>query len=147
MNDTVQRFISLFITSSDDIPLSLKVEDINPMICGCEIQLASLVIHSNIPGTGSRLVRRVDVHIGFTTVFRRTAAFTFDFGAVNPLVVFYCCSYCAFHFLENPIDALLTIHYIEIDARLKGKSIVVIKHSFDNFVIPVCSFASVIFLT
>jgi hypothetical protein len=88
MNQDVQNFINRFITTSEEIPISIRVEDICPNICGHDFVLPPLEIQSNVSGIGAGLVRHVSAYVGWATLIKKKLSFVFDFGAHSYFAVF-----------------------------------------------------------
>jgi len=115
-DEDVRGFLNRYIITGEAIPISLRVEDICPIICNHPFNLPSFEVDSSIPGLKSRPVSRVDAYLGWVVFWNRTIAFTFEF--------------------ENPVDCELTIVSIELEAFVHGQRLVTVRHSFDSFIIP-----------
>ncbi|TDL19221.1 hypothetical protein BD410DRAFT_792466 [Rickenella mellea] len=121
-NPTVLDFINDYLTTGNNLPISLVVDDISTDICGHKVVLPQLKLDSNlyIKGICAPFVTRVDAYI--IQSFWKMLSGEFEV-------------FVTFEF-ENPINALLTICSVDVEAYYGDILVTRLQKTFDSFTIP-----------
>ncbi|TDL25981.1 hypothetical protein BD410DRAFT_895443 [Rickenella mellea] len=117
-NDTVaQSFLTKFLTSGDNIPLTIKGDAASTPFQSLQPAFEGLSLAATLPGLN---FPNIISHIGVTI--------TLDSFDDNLVIIDFDVS--------NPLDTPLKIDYVQSDASSDGIVYASFAHNFDNFVIP-----------
>ncbi|PFH51992.1 hypothetical protein AMATHDRAFT_74502 [Amanita thiersii Skay4041] len=117
-NDTVaQSFLTRFIQSTDDIPLTIDGDSASSPYGSLQLALAGVQISTTLKGLNHpNLITHVNVFITLESLITNLVSIDFD--------------------LNNPLDAEMALEFVQADSGLDGVVYAKFAHTFTNFVVP-----------
>ncbi|KAF8626824.1 hypothetical protein AX15_004657 [Amanita polypyramis BW_CC] len=117
-NDTVaQSFLTRFIQTQDDIPLSIDGDFQSSPYESLQLALAGLHISTGLRGLNHpNIITHINVYVTPETLLTNHVSIDFD--------------------LNNPLDTEMVIEFIQSDAGVNGQTYAQFSQTFSNFVVP-----------
>ncbi|CAL1708136.1 unnamed protein product [Somion occarium] len=116
-NDTTaQSFLSSFLTSTDNLALTIQGDSESSLIQSLQQSLSGVRLATSLPGMGQSLIKHINVDITLDTLITNLVTINVD--------------------IFNPLDAELRILFIQDDAKVDGTTFAHFDHQFEDFVIP-----------
>ncbi|KAJ7647487.1 hypothetical protein FB45DRAFT_200334 [Roridomyces roridus] len=123
-NDTVaQSFLTSFIQGNSDLPLTIQGAIDSSPFASLDPALSSLSLSASLPGLNqTNLITQINVFITLDSLTTNLVSINFD--------------------MENPLDADLTVLFVQSDAGLFNETFAFFSSAIDGFTVPARSTAN-----